>query len=202
MSYDAIIRRLTSRSADKGAVNALTKIFVVGFHKTATSSLGAALATLGYRVCVGVGIRDPNIANNAIALVDSLTDQYDAFEDNPWPILYQHLDACNPGSRFILTLRSPESWLDSVVAHFGSEDTPMRTWIYGVGHPKGNEHVYLDRYQRHIDEVRMYFRDRPGDLLVMDITRGDGWSKLCTFLEREQPDGPFPHLNGRTGRHR
>ena len=183
-------------------MDALTKIFVVGFHKTATSSLGAALATLGYRVCVGVGIRDPNIANNAIKLVDSLTDRYDAFEDNPWPILYQHLDERNPGSRFILTLRSPEAWLDSVVAHFGREDTPMRTWIYGVGHPQGNEQVYLDRYQRHLDEVREYFQDRLGDLLVMDITQGDGWSKLCAFLEREPPAVPFPHLNSRTERHR
>ena len=67
------------------------KVFAIGFHKTATSSLGVVLNQLGYRVCGGVGIRDPAIAVNAVGLVDSLLDQYDAFQDNPWPILYRHL---------------------------------------------------------------------------------------------------------------
>ena len=105
------------------------QVFGIGFHKTATTSLGAALTQLGYRVCGGVGIRDPDIAANAINLVDSLIDQYDAFQDNPWPVLYRHLDAIRPGSRFVLTIRAPDAWIDSVVAHFGSEDTPMpATW--------------------------------------------------------------------------
>jgi len=34
------------------------KIFVIGFHKTGTSSLGAALEILGYTVCDAVGIQD------------------------------------------------------------------------------------------------------------------------------------------------
>ena len=173
------------------------KIFGIGFHKTATTSLGAALTQMGYRVCGGVGIRDPDIAANAVSLVDAMVDEYDAFQDNPWPILYRHLDVHSPGSRFILTIRSPEAWIDSVVAHFSGDDTPMRTWIYGVGHPGGNEQIYQDRYRRHNDEVREYFRNRPDDFLVMDITQGDGWEVLCSFLGKQRPVGKFPQINPR-----
>ena len=73
----------------------------------------------------------------------------------------------------------------------------MRTWIYGVGHPGGNEPIYLDRYLRHNDEVREYFRNRPDDFLVMDITQGDGWEVLCSFLGKQRPVGKFPQINPR-----
>jgi len=29
----------------------------------------------------------------------------------------------------------------------------------------------------------------------MDITKGDGWDKLCKFLEKPKPDVSFPHKN-------
>ena len=37
-------------------------------------------------------------------------------------------------------------------------------------------------------------QDVPGErLLVMDITAGDGWDKLCAFLDLAARDEPFPH---------
>ena len=73
----------------------------------------------------------------------------------------------------------------------------MRAWIYGIGHPEGNEQAYLDRYRRHNDEVREYFRSRPDDLLVMDITQGDGWAQLSSFLGTQSPSSEFPNINSR-----
>ena len=171
------------------------KVFCIGFHKTGTKSLGAALENLGYRVCGPVGVKDPDIAEKAASLIHSLVPSYDAFQDNPWPLFYEDLDRRYPDSRFIFTVRSPEAWIESVVAHFGDHDTPMRYYIYGVGHPKGNERIFLERYRRHNDEVRRYFRNRPEDILTMDITRGDGWDPLCGFLGRGRPDVTFPRLN-------
>ena len=176
------------------------KVFGIGFHKTGTTSLGAALSTLGYRVCGAVGVNDPDIAKKAEALVDALALQYDAFQDNPWPLFYQRLDKRHPGSRFILTIRPAEAWIDSAVRHFGRQDTPMREYIYGVGHPLGNERVFLDRYRTHNEQVLAYFRNRPADLLVLDITHGEGWQALCDFLNMEQPSSPFPKLNTRDHR--
>ena len=48
-------------------------------------------------------------------------------------------------------------------------------------------------YEQHRDAAMRYFADRPDDLLVMDITAGDGWEKLCPFLGVDVPaDTPFP----------
>lgn len=178
------------------------KVFCIGFHKTGTTSLAAALETLGYRVTGPNGVDDPNIADNVYALADALLKVYDAFQDNPWPIIYQYLDEQHPKSRFILTLRDSDAWIKSQLSHFGSTETPMRKWIYGRGCPKGNEAIYLERFQRHNSEVLDYFKNRPDDLLVLDLVKGDGWEKLCPFLGAEIPAAPFPHLNKAQDRNR
>ena len=48
-------------------------------------------------------------------------------------------------------------------------------------------------YDLHIKNVKEYFKDRPEDLLIMNIFEGDGWEKLCCFLSKPVPDIPFPH---------
>jgi hypothetical protein len=125
-----------------------------------------------------------------------LVEKHDAFQDNPWPILYREIDQKYPGSKFILTLRPTDDWIRSVVSHFGSQVTPMRKWIYGVGSPKGSEQIYIDRYEKHNEGVLRYFSDRPKDLLVLRITEGDGWERLCPFLGvKEVPSIAFPRAN-------
>ena len=44
----------------------------------------------------------------------------------------------------------------------------------------------------HERRVRAYFADRPDDLLVIDISAGEGWEALCPFLGVPVPDKPFP----------
>ena len=171
------------------------KIFCIGFHKTGTTSMRRALEMLGYRVTGPNGTRDPQIASKVHAMADALVPQFDAFQDNPWPVLYRYLDERHPGSKFILTVRSPESWIRSQVRDFARRETPMRRWIYGAGCPEGNEAVYLERYRRHNEEVQRYFAGRPQDFLLMDLPGGDGWDKLCAFLGRPVPAEPFPRAN-------
>jgi hypothetical protein len=172
------------------------KVFCVGFHKTGTTSLARALTLMGYRVTGPNGVRDPEIGRRALPMALELVQRFDAFQDNPWPILFRELDQHFPGSKFILTLRKPEEWIQSLVRHFGEETTPMREWIYGGhGSPVGNEGIYLERYARHNADVLGHFRDRPADLLVMRITEGDGWDLLCPFLGKTVPDREFPHQN-------
>ena len=173
------------------------KVFCVGFHKTGTKSLGAALATLGYRVAGPRGTLDPQIATNALPLALRLAGDFDAFQDNPWPILFKELDAAFPGSRFILTLREPAAWIASVVRHFGHATSPMREWIYGrsAGAPAGNEAIYLARHAAHVAEVRAHFAGRKHDLLEIDLIRDGTWAPLCAFLGHPVPAAPFPHAN-------
>ncbi len=173
----------------------MTKVFVIGFHKTGTTSLSHALTLLGYSVTGPNGVRDPNIAKNVERMALALVDQHDAFQDNPWPILFEKLDRWCPNSKFILTMRDTEKWIRSQVRHFGKEISPMREWIYGKGCPEGNEDVYIERYERHNRDVMEYFKDRSEDLLVMSLERGDGWEELCPFLGKAMPDVSFPKKN-------
>ena len=171
------------------------KVFGVGFHKTGTTSLAAALKRLGYRVTGPNGIDDDLIAERAWPLAQELVGRYDAFQDNPWPILFRELDAAYPESRFILTIRDTDAWVASTVRHFGRSTTPMRAWIYGVGYPEGNEATYRTRYEQHNRDVIAHFAERPQDLLVLRVTEGEGWEALCPFLGADVPEAPFPREN-------
>jgi hypothetical protein len=171
------------------------KVFGIGFHKTGTKSLAAALRQLGYSVTGPNGVDNPNISRDVYGMAFGLVERHDAFQDNPWPILYKEPDERYPGSKFILTLRPTKNWIKSMVQHFGEARTPMREWIYGVGCPLGNEDVYVARYERHNREVMEHFLSRPNDLLVLRLTDGDGWATLCPFLGEAIPKVDFPQVN-------
>jgi hypothetical protein len=109
------------------------KVFCIGFPKTGTSSMGVALKKLGYKVTGPNGVNDPDICEHALSMALELAEQYDAFQDDPWPQLYREMDEHYPRSKFILTLRDPNSWIASQIRHFGVKDVPLRRWVYGVG---------------------------------------------------------------------
>ena len=178
------------------------KVFGIGFHKTGTTSLGVALSQLGYDVTGQNNVHNPNVAEIMDEMVLELAEKHDAFQDNPWPFYYKLLDNKYPGSKFILTIRPTDKWINSLVRHFGRKTTPMRKWIYGksYGSPKNNEQVYIDRYEKHNAEVQEYFKDRPNDLLIFRMPEGFNWEDLCSFLGEPVPDTPFPHANKSTER--
>jgi hypothetical protein len=179
------------------------KVFGIGFHKTGTTSLAEALRILGYRVTGPNRIHRKGMDTAmALATARELLPQFDAFQDNPWAVLFREMDREVPGSKFVLTIRPEEDWLRSVTGHFGRRSTPMREWIYGtgLGSPIGHEELYVERYRRHNREVLAYFARRPDDLLVMDVTRGDGWEVLCPFLRHDLPAVGFPHSNSAQAR--
>ena len=172
-----------------------TKIFGIGFHKTGTSSLIRALKILGYSYTGTFGVSDPDISRNVYEKAYRLMDKYDAFIGHPWTVIFRELDERYPGSKFILTLRPTDKWIASVTRHFGKENTHMRAWVYGAGCPAGNEQIYIARYEQHSRDVTEYFKNRPADLLVLRLTEGDGWEKLCPFLGNKTPDTDFPFEN-------
>lgn len=172
------------------------KVFGIGFHKTGTSTLGRAMELLGYEVCgVRWDLAEPLLRGER-GPVWELSDRYDAFQDNPWPLLFRELDERYPGSKFILTWREEDRWIRSVVDHLGKNSNRMREWVYdGVGVPKGNEEHYLDRYRRHNEAVKEHFHERPDHLLLLNFEKGEGWEKLAPFLGHSLPQLPFPHEN-------
>ena len=183
----------TARTSREG------KIFCIGFHKTGTSSLRDALSILGYRVTGPNWTRCDDIASTWPARVKQKVPKYDAFQDNPWPVLFRELDEWYPGSRFILSVRPTEQWLQSAINHFGSEPTPMRQFIYGEGAPLDSPEVYVARYESHIRDVRDYFKGQ-SRFLEVDVTSVDPWVPICRFLGFPVPSITFPHSNAGTSR--
>ncbi|MDJ1009700.1 MAG: sulfotransferase [Paracoccaceae bacterium] len=171
------------------------KVFCVGFQKTGTTSLQYALSLLGYRVGGIFGVGDLDSFGQVRDRALDLMQGFDAAADNPWSVLFRDLDAAFPGSKFILTTRDPDRWYASACKHFGSRGSRMREWIYGAASPVGHEAAYKDRLVRHAAEVRAHFADRPGDFMDFDVARGDGWERLCGFLDKPVPRRDFPRLN-------
>ena len=171
------------------------RVFCVGWHKTGTTTIGLALIKLGYSV---IGCRLDMVhplRRGEIEQVIELAGRFDAVQDVPWAALFKKLDVQYPGSKFILTERRPESWIASASRHFASTPIPLHEWLYGQGILRGNEDLYLARYQQHNADVKAYFANRPGDLLILDFERGHGWDRLCSFLQVPVPAARFPHEN-------
>lgn len=185
-----------------------TRIFGIGLHKTGTTSLHLALEELGFESAHWRSARwAKRIWQEVSTEGRSLTvDREYALTDLPIPFLFKELDAAYPGSKFILTLRDEEKWINSVRNHWDHEKNPFRhRWnddpfthkahklLYGQ---KGfNAELFLERYRRHIDEVFEHFGDRLDDLMVMDMDDPccGGWTSLCGFLDKPIPAVPYPH---------
>jgi hypothetical protein len=185
-----------------------TRIFGIGMHKTATTSLHLALKKLGLESAHWTTAhwakaiwREMNNTGKSPTL-----EQHYALSDIPIPLLYRKLDAAYPGSKFILTTLDDEVWVKAAEAHWDYRRNPNRAnWdsdpfshrIHEViyGQREFNREVFLARYRHHNRDVMNYFKDRPGDLLVMRMNQGAGWGELCEFLGMEVPDVPYPHGN-------
>lgn len=121
---------------------------------------------------------------------------------------FKELDQIFQDSLFIYTEREPASWLRSVKQHYAKRH-PAKTLpggarifsleseviIYGRIWPKDKD--FLRAYQAHEEDVLNYFAVRPACLLRLNISKGDGWPKLCDFLKLPRPRIPFPHRNRR-----
>ena len=171
------------------------KVFGIGLQKTGTSSLGKALKTFGYNVNQTDYAMMNKLMEGDKESIRKRAEEFNGFEDNPWPIVFKDLDEWFPGSKFILTVRDKDNWLKSIIKHYGKKTFEFEKWYYGVDYPVGNEEVYIQKFENHNKEVIEYFKDRPDDLLVVDWEKGDKWDKLCPFLGVDIPEEPFPHLN-------
>ena len=182
-----------------------TRIFGIGMQKTATTSLDAALKILGFdsahwldgRWAVAI-LREMRAKGRSETL-----ERHYALCDLPIAILFKELDRAYPGSKFILTVRDEVDWLVSARDHWSYEHNTHRPdwdkWPSAhvihratYGQTQFDAEVFLARYRRHNAEVKEYFRNRPDDLLEMQMTKGAGWRELCPFVERPIPNESYP----------
>jgi hypothetical protein len=181
-----------------------TKVFVIGLNKTGTTSLGDVLRILGYRRLgwgdfVSRKLFHDWYSGNLEPLI-KYTTEYDAFEDLPWPFVYQEMATLYPDAKFILSVRANEEvWWKSISRH-----TARRYWIgheltYGSYSAANDKDAYIDLYLQHQQSVRQFFKDQPERLLDLNIDKGADWATLCNFLGcQSMPQSPFPKSNTQT----
>ena len=138
---------------------------------------------------------------------------------------FQAVDQAFPGSRFILSVRdSEEQWYQSLVrfhsrrlkGRFDPDSLP--TWedirrdsyvhdgwtfrnqllIHGSNVLKTDpwdEARWKQYYRSHNQRVIDYFRNRPDDLLVLNVGHPDSMRQLCKFLGKKYDGEPMPRKN-------
>ncbi len=172
----------------------MCKIFNVGLPKTGTTSLNEALTVLGYRSCHNP--IDLRLATYEDAIYRYERDDWDALT-NFGEHFYPQLDVSYPHSKFILTIRDRESWLKSSEKWYGQppQNPPIdyKCHLETFGCMSFSRVRFAHVYDLHRRNVIDYFRDRPGDLLVLNCRDEDAWQKLCSFLGKTVPERPFPH---------
>lgn len=197
----------------------MSKVFGLGLSRTGTTSLTLALRTLGYNVR-----HDLNGGGDVDFLLDVFKGkfQWKQFDrsagalDIPISIYYREFDAQYPGSKFILTIRDKESWLEScehLIAHLTKHirtdwpnrkdwhmvhmDGPSLVRLMTYGRAFFDREQFSRTYDKHYQEVTEYFKDKPNQFLIMNICNGEGWEKLCPFMGKPIPKASFPHVNKR-----
>ena len=175
------------------------KIFGVGLNKTGTTTLRQCGKMLGYR-CTNYDRRllEDYILRNDFTLIKERVNQFDLFQDWPWPLIYKELDDIFPGSKFILTVRKSASvWLESLKKHsMRTHPTKhCRKLAYGYNYPHKHEQHFISFYRNHNNKVRTHFKDRDRDFIELCWENGDGFEQLCNFLRCAIPNTPFPHTN-------
>jgi hypothetical protein len=198
------------------------KILGVGLSRTGTMSLTIALRRLGFRAMHYDRVRLNDILDGSNPNPDFRRyDDVDAVLDIPSAYFYHELLDAYPEAKAILTLRDTDDWWRSVERHVNVHFPYKSPKLFGYDHRRralgasplsdagaanhfkmlllncvygstvALEYLYKKKYLDHNASV---VRDVPEErLLVMDVTAGDGWEKLCDFLAVPIPDLPFPH---------
>ena len=173
------------------------KVFGIGMNKTGTTTLKACLEQLGYTVC-GPDLELLRCVNRGeLGPVFEFAENYDGFQDWPWPFVYEEMDRRYENSKFILTRRkNGDAWFDSLKKHsIKTGPTEYRKIAYGYKMPAGKKPHHVNIYEKHNEKVRAYFEERKDDFLEVCWEEGDGWEEMCGFLGHDVPRVEFPHRN-------
>ncbi|MFI5892873.1 sulfotransferase family protein [Actinoplanes sp. NPDC051513] len=180
----------------------------VGFGRTGTLSLKAALEQLGFGPCMHMIplLDDPwrsallcRAADGDMACLDAAFDGYRSTVDWPGAFFWRSLTARFPSASVVLTVRDPNEWYESAyntiypVAYSGPRfEMAFKTVWEGTFDGRfADRPAAIKVFQDHNASVRAEVA--PDRLLEFSVTQG--WGPLCDFLGVPVPATPFPRLN-------
>ena len=173
------------------------RILNIGFGKSGSLSLTKAFDILGFKSIhwgrKGKRLRDV-FKNNIIYGRKILYgfERYEFLSDFKGEEFYVELDRQYQNSKFILTMRDLDSWLISMEKHV---ERNQQNPDYRYDFLEVEKEKWARERQEKIVEIQEYFRNRSKDFLVINIVKGDGWEKLCSFVGKPIPNEIFPHAN-------
>jgi len=202
-----------------------TKIFCIGRNKTGTTSFKKAMEDLGF-VLGNQRIAEKELFypyyNKDFKPIIKYCKTAQVFQDFPFsmPETYKYLDKAFSGSKFILTIRdNPEQWYKSLTSFHAKlwgkngriptkEDLQNATYIW-KGRPwearvlagakddePYNREDLIKSYVDFNNGVIEYFKNRPEDLLVINLSEKNSYSKMVHFLDiKNSPFNSFPWEN-------
>jgi Sulfotransferase domain len=166
------------------------KIFLIGFNKTGTTSIEAALKDLGFIM----GDQEKgelllhSIAKGNYNGLAELISYGEAFQDVPFslPNMYKRLHKEYPNARFILSTRnSKEEWYNSITKYHAKlwscgaipsrKELEQANYSYPgfaleyletvFGKVDYDSELYMNIYEKHNNDVRRYFDQFPSNFL-------------------------------------
>lgn len=187
-----------------------------GFGRTGTLSLKLALEKIGFGPCYHMMevFKHPHFAAswkkaayNEPLDWDQVFDGYRATVDWPGCSYWKELSTTYPAARVILSVRDPVRWYESTQNTIFSADMMKRAAEAPpdenragmmkkiLGDTFGGRFADRDHaiavFNNHVAAVKSAI---PSDrLLVFEVA--DGWEPLCSFLDVDVPDEPFPRTN-------
>lgn len=187
-----------------------TKYFCIGRNKTGTTSLKKAFKDLEFPVGdqrTAELLSARYYFNGNFEPIIKYCESAQVFQDIPfsWAETLKYLDHAYPGSKFILTIRNDAAqWYDSIrkfhAKKFGHGQIPtaddlrlekyvdigfMYKAIKLHGTPDDdlyNKEIMEANYLAHNQAVINYFKDRPDDLLVINLAEKGAYQRFCGFL--------------------
>ncbi|HVZ05502.1 sulfotransferase [Hyphomicrobium sp.] len=198
--YLKAVRNRLGRQREE--VFAEQKVFGIGLSRTGTTSLHAALTELG--------LDSAHWTNPLTHQVLSSPDFYmfGACCDCCVSPEFEKLFYLYPESKFVLTVRSIDDWERSFWRHHrrvswaGDMNSFRKSFAARPFQECEIEFALYaatdqvsEAYRAFDERVTRFFGSDSGRLLKLNIADGEGWSELCSFLNKPVPPKPFPHLN-------
>lgn len=188
-----------------------------GVGRTGTFSLKLALNQLGLGPCHHMEAVVQNKSEQVPLWTGALEGKaawpaiYNGFSSAvDWPTagFYRELSEAYPSAKFVLTVRSPDSWVESfsatiyqLISNRKNAPDDMQAWMdmcIGVIEKSGialglDKASLRDAFVAHNQAVQKAI---PADRLLTFQVK-DGWQPLCDFLGVPAPSGSFPRTNDR-----
>ncbi|WOH38497.1 sulfotransferase [Thalassotalea fonticola] len=174
------------------------KIFIVGLPRTATTSICVAMLDLGFKV-----------AHTCYTF--NCLHQAQVIADAPVFYHFKELDQAFPNSKFIYLERDLTDWLPSikqlllrmhtnVTRQDGGFNPIIKQSYTNIFKPftieKLADDSFLEQcYLNHRQDIEQYFRNRPDDLLRLNVAKQGSYQTLLNFFKLAVSNDDFVKIN-------